>query len=100
VPGRPADGGHGHRELNQVAPIESGRRRAALLCRNLVLPDILIGQFDRDLEFDRDQVVAADLPGPSGRDEALYGGKPLFSQRFLACARMAVASRAAPAPKE
>jgi hypothetical protein len=63
---------HWYRELNQIIAVESSRRRSALLGWNLVLPHILIGQFDRDLKFDGDQIVATNLARPTGGDEVLH----------------------------
>ena len=77
-------GAAGDRQLNQFLAVEAGRRRAAFLRGDLVLPHVLIGQFDRDLKFDRDQVVAANLLGAPGRDKILDCRKPLLATERLA----------------
>jgi hypothetical protein len=75
---------HGeYRELNQFLTIESGRCRPAFLGRNLVLPYVLVRKFDRDLEFNRDEIVPAHLLCTAGGHEVLDRRQPLLAaQRF------------------
>src|SRR5262249_41294379 len=75
------------RILDQLVAAEPGGRRPALLRRNLVLADVLVRQLAIDLEFDRDEVLAADLPRPSGGGEALDAGDLLLAAERLACSR-------------
>ena len=51
----------------------------------LVLADVLVGQLAGDLEFDRDEVVAAQLPRPPGRDERSYGVEICVAAECLPC---------------
>jgi hypothetical protein len=66
APGRNSGGCGRGGILQQLVAVEPGRRRAALLRRNFVLAQILVGQLYKDLELDRHQIVAAHLARASG----------------------------------
>jgi hypothetical protein len=81
-----ASGGRRRRRrlLNEVAGIEADRRRSAFLRGDLILPDVFVRQLADDFELDRDEIVAADLPGAASRHEA-----PDRRQTRLAAERLA-----------
>ena len=70
-------------KLNQAGAVEAAPRRPAFLRWDFIRADVLIRQLDRDLEFDRNQVVAAHLPRAARDDKCLDGRDSLVStQRF------------------
>ena len=60
------------RNLQQHPPIESGRRRIALLRRNFVLAQVFVGELDQYLELDGNEVLPLDASRASGGREALH----------------------------
>ena len=80
-------GGRGRRRrrriLQPLVAVEARRRRTALLRRDFILAQVLVGQLDEDLEFDRDEILAAHLARASGRREGLDGGQLLFAAERL-----------------
>src|SRR4029453_8044635 len=73
----------GRRE-NQLVAGEPRDGRISVLCGNLVLANELIRQFAIDFEFDRNEVVAAELTRPAGRGERRYRRQALFTAQCFA----------------
>jgi hypothetical protein len=62
------------------------------LRRNLVFANVLVGKLDGNFEFDRNEIVAANLAGAAGGDEVLDAVQPFFaSQRFTRACKGAAA---------
>ena len=79
----PAEGHRGRRgNLDQRVAVESGRRRIGVLRRKLIDTDILVGQLDRDLELDGNEVVAPDAARASGRHERLEALQLVAAERL------------------
>ena len=74
----------GHWELDQLLAIESDGRRLAFLRGDFVFADVFVRQLDRDLELDRNQVLAADLPRAAGGDDGFHGRQFLIAAERLA----------------
>jgi hypothetical protein len=72
-----------HGKLNQILAVEACRGGAGLLGRNLIFPDVLVRELDRDLKLDRDEVVAADLARAARGHEVFHRGNLLFASERL-----------------
>jgi hypothetical protein len=70
--------------LNHLRAVETRGRRPAFLRGNLVLPDVLVRELDRDLELDWNKVVPLNFPRASRDDERLHARQFLVAAKRFA----------------
>lgn len=67
--------------MNQRVAVETACGETAFTSGNFIASNAFVRQLTRDLEFDRNEIVALNLPGPTSDDERLDGGQPLLAAK-------------------